>query len=185
MAVPTPPERPLSWFVMRDLKRANAKQPAYKMLTEAGFEVFTPMRTRVVTKGGKQVREEVPFIQDLLFVHSDRETLDETVMRTETLQYRYLKGHAYCTPMTVSEADMNRFIAAVSTVSTPRFFHIDEITPGMYGSTIKMICEGTLNGIEGRLLKLKGSGKKRLVVELPGLLAAAVEISTADYIELL
>ena len=48
-----------------------------------------------------------------------------------------------------------------------------------------MVCPGALDGIEGLLLKIRGSGKKRLLVELPGILAAAVEIRNADYIQLL
>ena len=31
------------WFVMRDLKRGNAKQPAYKLLDELKIRFFTPM----------------------------------------------------------------------------------------------------------------------------------------------
>lgn len=41
------------WFVMRDLKRANAKLPAYKQLEEAGFRVFTPMTTKIMEISGK------------------------------------------------------------------------------------------------------------------------------------
>lgn len=54
----------------------------------------------------------------------------------------------------------------------------------MYGAKIRMVCEGPINGFEGTLLKIKGSGKKRLLVKLTGVLAAAVEIGNADYIEL-
>ena len=43
------------WFVMRDLKRLNAKLPAYKQLKEMDFELFTPMKWQLVSKGGKQV----------------------------------------------------------------------------------------------------------------------------------
>lgn len=31
------------WFVMRDLKRPNAKLPAYKMLEDKRFEVFAQL----------------------------------------------------------------------------------------------------------------------------------------------
>ena len=54
---------------MRDLKRANAKVPAYKLLEEMKMEVFVPMKWHLVTRKGMRIREEVPFIQDLLFVH--------------------------------------------------------------------------------------------------------------------
>lgn len=156
------------WFVMRDLKRANAKLPAYKQLEEAGFRVFTPMTTKIMEN----------------FVYSSKEALDKVVTRTHTLQYRFLKGAAYCTPMTVPVAEMDRFITAVTSVKTPQYYHLNEITPSMYGAKIRMVCEGPINGFEGTLLKIKGSGKKRLLVKLTGVLAAAVEIGNADYIEL-
>lgn len=38
------------WFVMRDLKRSNAKQPAYKQLEDNGMEVFTPMKSCIKIK---------------------------------------------------------------------------------------------------------------------------------------
>lgn len=171
------------WYVMRDLKRPNAKLPAYKQLSEAGFCVFTPMTSKVVDVCGRRKRIEVPFVQDLLFVFSERELLDRVVERTDTLQYRYLKGAPYRTPMTVPDCDMNRFIDAVTLVKTPQYYQIDEITPAMYGARVRMICNGPLNGYEGTLLKIKGSGKKRLLVNLTGLLCAAIEISQADYIE--
>lgn len=173
------------WFVMRDLKRPNAKLPAYRQLSEAGFEVFTPMTTKITIAGGKRVRLQVPFVYDLLFVHSSREKLDPIVNRTDTLQYRFLKGHAYGTAMTVPTKEMERFIAAVTHVKTPKYYSPDEITPEMYGAKVRMVCEGPLNGYEGTLLKIKGSGKKRLIVSLPGLLTATVEIASSDYIELI
>lgn len=171
------------WFVMRDLKRANAKNPAYAMLAEKGFEVFTPMTTRVSERGGKKERREVPFIQDLLFVKSTREELDPVVERTETLQYRFLKGHAYGTAMVVPDHEMDSFIVAVRSVATPRYYHLDEITPEMYGARVRIIGDSRLDGLEGTILKIKGARKKRILIELPGLLAAAVELSSADLIQ--
>lgn len=170
------------WFVMRDLKRANAKNPAYAMLAEMGFEVFTPMTTRVSIRGGKKERKEVPFIQDLLFVKSSREELDPVVRRTETLQYRFLKGHAYGTVMTVPDREMDMFIVAVRSVTTPRYYHLDEITPEMYGTQVRIIG-GTLDGYNGTLLKIHGSRKKRLIITIPQLIAATVEVDPA-YIQL-
>ena len=36
-------EQRMHWYVMRDLKRPNAKLPAYKQLSDEHLEVFTPM----------------------------------------------------------------------------------------------------------------------------------------------
>lgn len=58
------------WYVMRDLKRCNAKKPAYKQLQEAGVKVFVPLKWQIILQKGKKVREKVPVIQDLLFVYA-------------------------------------------------------------------------------------------------------------------
>ena len=60
----------LKWFVMRDLTRPIAKLPAYLMLKDMGIEFYTPMVSKVVTRGGKRVRKQMPFIHDLIFVHA-------------------------------------------------------------------------------------------------------------------
>lgn len=170
---------------MRDLSRPNALHPAWERLPREGFEVFTPMTVKIIEQRGRHIKKQTPFIHGLLFVHATRQQLDEAVRHSETLQYRFLKGHSYGTAMTVPDADMQRFIAAVSGIAAPRYIRPEEITPQMYGARVRMICDGPLNAYEGRLLRVKGSGKKRLIIELPGLLAAAVEIAAADYLELL
>ena len=40
-------EQRMHWYVMRDLKRPNAKLPAYKQLSDEHLEVFTPMQWRL------------------------------------------------------------------------------------------------------------------------------------------
>ena len=175
----------MQWFVMRDLKRPNAKLPAYKQLSEAGFNVFTPLISKIITQKGRKVRIEVPIVRDLLFVFSEKETLDKIVAHTETLQYRFVKGAPPGTPMTVPTKEMERFMSAVAYVKTPKYYSPEEITPDMHGATIRMVCEGPINGVEGKLLKIRGARKKRLLIEIPGLLAATIEINKSDYIELL
>lgn len=166
----------MQWFVMRDLKRANAKTPAYKQLGEGGFDVFTPMKWVVGEAHGRRQRLYVPYVQDLLFVRAAREDLDPIVSATATLQYRYVRGAAYCTPMTVRDTDMERFIKAVRTDDNTTYYSPDELTPSMYGRSIRIVG-GPLDGYEGRLLSVRGMRKKRLLVEVPGLLTAAVEVN--------
>lgn len=175
---------PVQWFVMRDLKRRNAKLPAYKQLADAGFEIFTPMVTKIIEQNGKRRRVEMPYIQDLLFAHSRRQELDPVVRRTETLQYRYVAGAPYQQPLVVPDRDMTRFVAAVSQSPQVQYFHPTEITPDMLGRHTRVVGAGALDGMECRLLSIKGSRKTRLLVELPGLLSASIEISP-DYIELI
>lgn len=171
----------LRWFVMRDLKRHNAKLPAYKMLGDMNIKVFTPMVWKLRVRQGKREPQEVPFMQDLLFVHDSRRVLDPIVEMVGTLQYRYMRGGNHI-PMTVKDDDMDRFIQAVEATNTPCFYTPAKITSSMLGKQVRIIG-GPLDGYEGRLQKLQGSRVKRLFVELPGLLTAAVEVEP-EYIQL-
>lgn len=165
------------WYALRDLKRPNAKVKAYQQLEEQGFEVFTPLHWVVTTVAGKKQRRKVPVISDMLFVRSTRSSLDKVVAATETLQYRFAKG-MQATPMTVRDEEMDIFARACGAVPEVRYYLPEEITPDMIGKPIRLIG-GTLNGLEGVLLKTRGTRKKRLLVQLSGLLAAAIEVSPA------
>lgn len=170
----------LKWFVMRDLKRPNAKTPAYKFLQGQGMEVFTPLYPPHLNK--KRELEEKPVIHGLLFVHDTQENLDPVVDKLPTLQYRYLPKKRR-TPMTVPDAEMSRFIHAATVTDAPCYYLPQEITPNMCGRRIRVIG-GPLDGYEGKLLTTRGSKIKRLLVELPGFLSVGVEVNP-DYIQLL
>lgn len=81
---------------------------------------------------GKRVRQQVPFMPDLLFVYDSRKVLDPLVERIATLQYRFVKGGNH-QPMTVRNADMERFIRAVDAMNNPCFYTPEEINPDMLG----------------------------------------------------
>lgn len=171
------------WFVMRDLRRRNSRVLAVHDLSEAGLEVFTPMTQIIMTIGGRRQKREVPVIQDLLFVHESKDTLDPYVEKYTTLQYRYVAGRSKNDPMTVRPAEMERFIRAVTNTSTPLYYRPGELTPSMYGKTVRIIG-GIFDGYEGRLLSVKGMRKRRLLIELPALITAAVEVEP-EFIQML
>lgn len=168
------------WFVMRDLTRYNAKMPAYQMLDKMEIENFTPMVPKIITYNGKRTCKEVPFIHDLIFVHDTRLVIDPVVEKVRTFQYRFLKGRE---PMTVRDKDMDYFKKAVESAGKPQYYRPQDITPDMRNRKIRIIGS-QLDGCEGYLLTVRGSRRKRLLVELPSLLAAAVEVEP-EYIQLL
>ena len=182
-----PPVNPASddisrWFVMRDLSRSNAKLPAWEMLRARHIRHFTPLVWRMASRGGKQAPKQVPYIQDLIFVYGTREVLDPLVERVRTFQYRYLR-HTWREPMTVPDQDMERFIRAVESTHSPRYYTPEEVTPEMRNRPV-CIVGGPLDGYTGTLVTVRGSKRKRLLVEIPMLLAAAVEVEP-EYIKLL
>lgn len=171
------------WFVMRDLKRRNSNCLAIHDLEKAGLEVFTPMTQMIMTIGGKRQRRDVPVIQDLLFVHEAKETIDPFVAMYPTLQFRYLFGKTKEEPMTVREDEMEKFIFAVGHTESPIYYRPGEINDSMFGKRVR-IMGGMLDQYEGRLLSVKGMRKRRLIVELQGLISAAVEVDP-DYIQII
>lgn len=170
------------WYVLRDLTRSNARKPGYRLLEELSVEFFTPMRRRAVVRGGRKTWEEVPFLHDLLFVHASRVEMDPVIERTPTLQYRYVRG-GYRAAMTVPTREMDRFIHAVRSAPSACYYRPEEVTPEMYGKRVRIVG-GPMDGYEGHLLSHRGSKVRRLLVELPNCLTAAVEVQP-DLIEVL
>lgn len=175
------PQESLQWFAMRDLKRRHAKLPAYKLFENLKVPYFTPMVHQLVVVNGKRIDQEVPFMPDLLFVKDTREHLDLIVESTPKLQYRYKIGVQH-TPIIVPTAEMERFIYAVESSENPKFYSLNEVTSEMINRKIRIIG-GKLDGYTGTLVTTRGSKVKRLLVELPSLLAASIEVE-AEYIQL-
>ena len=70
---------------------------------------------------------------------------------------------------------LDYFMKAVETSESPQYFRPEDITPEMRKRKIRIIG-GPLDGYEGHLITVRGSKVKRLLVELPALLAATVEV---------
>ncbi len=172
-----------SWFVLRDFKKFNSKNPAYKELPKQGVECFTPMRWIVTGRYGKKKREYVPVIQNLLFAHESRDKLDPIISQTDRLQYQFARGGGQGTPMIVPDKDMERFINAVNNDDSPVYYTPEELTADMIGKEVVINGE-PLNGYRGKLLKMQGSKKRRLIVEVKGLLVAAIEVNP-DYVQII
>lgn len=163
------------WFVMRDLKRANTKHPAYRYFQEKDMEVFTPTKQKLIVKDGQRIIREVPCVPDLLFVHDTRENVDPIVENIPTIQYRWVRNK-YREPMVVPDAEMERFIHAVNASANPRFYLPEEITPAMVNRRVRIVG-GLMDGYEGTLVTVRGSKVKRLLIGIPNVLSVGVEVS--------
>lgn len=172
------------WYALRDFRPANTRQTAYDALRQSGVDCYTPMIWKIAAdRTGRRRRVRRPVIADLLFAKGTREELDPVIKAVGRLQYRFRRGAGPQNLMIVPMEEMERFIAATQTDERPIFFRPNEITPSMYGREIK-INGGSLHGVRGRLLKMRGSRTRRLIVEIPDFLIAAVEVEP-DFIELI
>ena len=174
------------WYVLRDLARPNAKNPAYKQLQaipEMKDCVFVPLKQHVFTEFGKRVVRYVPYMPDLVFVHKSREELDPIVSKIGLLQYRYVRGGKQFEAMRVRHQDFEAFRNAVEGTENVEYYSYDEVSPRLYGKQIRIIG-GRLNGLQGRLMNKRGSKTKRLLIDLQECnLSAAILVET-EYIQL-
>ena len=175
------------WYVLRDLARPNAKNPAYKQLQampEMKDCVFVPLKQRVFVEFGKRVVRFIPYMPDLVFVHKSREELDPIVRKMELLQYRYVRGGKRDEAMSVRHKDFEVFRRAVEQTDNVEYFSYEEVSPRLYGKQIRIIG-GCLNGFEGRLMSKRGSKCKRLLIDLQECnLSAAIQVES-EFIQLL
>ena len=174
------------WYVLRDLARPNAKNPAYKQLQampEMKDCVFVPLKQRVFVEFGKRVVRFVPYMTDLVFVHKSKEELDPIVRNMKLLQYRYVRGGKQFEAMSVRAEDFKKFKDAIEQTDNVEYYSYEEVSPQIYGKQIRIIG-GRLDGFEGRLMSKRGSKFKRLLVDLEDCnLTAAIEVES-EYIQL-
>lgn len=164
----------VKWYVLRDLRRANAKSRAYQLLLRNKIEVFTPMKWERGKGEGRRAIVETPVIPDLLIAHSSVSRLAKYVTAENRLQYRYLRG-GWLRKMTVDDAEMRRFMQAMSAGSYVDYYSPEDFNPGRIGETIT-IRGGAFDGQEGILLRVDGAKRKSLVVRLSNLFVAVVEL---------
>ena len=148
-----------------------------------GLASFVPLKYEVKTLKGQERRLLVPAITQLIFVKG---TLDEVQDYIANAHYVvYIQRSTYTNHkkyLTVPTKAMEDFIAV--TENTERhvtYFRPDEITL-REGDKIR-VKGGLYDGREGIIMRIKGKRNKHLVVQIPGILIAAVEMSP-DMIEL-
>lgn len=160
------------WYVMRAYKSEGL---AERLLTQEGVEHFIPKWYVVRVYHGRKSRRLVPVIPSLLFVRTHRSTLVEFKKRYNFLQFILQSRDGSQEYLTVPDKQMDDFIR----VSERREQAVTYYTPAELnlerGSRVRIIG-GPFDGVEGVFVKIRGMRNRRLVVEIPDTLLAAVEI---------
>lgn len=157
------------WYALRVTYGRELKFQT--MLNEVGFETFVPMKKKKVEKGGKQFTIVVPAVSNLCFVNTDKTVLDRFMNELgEACPARYIWDKANSRPAVIPDKAMNDFIT-VCTVMADDVLYIKEITAKLREGRKVRILNGPFKGIEGTVMRVKRS--RRVVVELPGMLAVA------------
>ena len=175
------------WYVVGSLNRQNELKIRDAFRSE-GRECFVPLRyelvkvkERVVVKGQKVVQEHkerrlLPAIPGMVFVKGELEELQKFVAhRKERVFLRKSTFSNREDYLTVSDHDMENFIAVTEKAGE----RITYYEPGEIqlrpGDRIR-VNGGVYDGREGVIMRVKGKRKKQLVVSIPGILIASVEM---------
>ena len=142
-----------------------------------GLEAFVPLSYVVKTKKGQKYRALVPALSRLLFVKG---TLEEIKTYIQQAQFMlFIRKSTFSNKedyLTVPTKAMEDFIA----ITEHREEHVTYFRPEeislQQGDKIR-IKGGLYDGREGVIMRIKGKRNKHLVVQIPGLLVAAVEIT--------
>lgn len=126
------------------------------------------------TWGTRKVKVERPIIPDLLIVYASEENLSPYIDVNGKLHYRIIRGSGG-KKMIVKDSEMERFLRAASVASSIDYYTPEDFSPKRIGKPIKIIG-GQFDGEEGILVRVEGRTRKRLVVRLPNLFVAVIEL---------
>lgn len=184
---------PSSWYALRVSYSRELK--VRDRLNELGVKTFVPMMWRRcpvkpgMTTGnpgmttGNPSRRLVPAVGNLCFAYSTRAELEDFIRGYgETSPVHFYWDRTANKPLTVPEKAMNDFIAVSSTLDED-LIYITEITSKLReGQTVK-VKEGPFKGVEGKVVRIRKS--RRILVELPGMLAVATTYIQPEYLEII
>lgn len=142
-----------------------------------GLEAFVPLTYVVKTQRGQKHRALVPAISKLLFVKGTLEEVKDYIQHAHFVVFirksTFSNKEDY---LTVPTKAMEDFIAVTEHHEEHvTYFRPEEISL-QEGDKIR-IKGGLYDGREGIIMRIKGKRNKHLVVQIPGMLIAAIELS--------
>ena len=171
------------WFVMGS-RNAQKELLIRDEARTNGLEAFVPVRYVSKTLRGQKQIKMVAAISGYVFVKATTTELEGWIAKSH---YSIFPRKSTFTDkedfLTVPDRDMQNFIAVIEKAGEHiTFFKPDEIALNP-GDRIR-VQGGLYDGREGVVMRIKGKRNKHLVVQIPGILIAAVELAP-EMVELL
>ena len=134
------------------------------------------------TRSGIQ-RKLVPAISSLVFVYWTREGLDSYIRSFgDARPVNYYWDRTIDAPLTIPDKEMENFITVASTLDEDLVFLTEVSDKLREGQTVK-VKEGPFKGVEGKIVRIRKS--RRVLVELPGMLAVASTYVAPEELEII
>jgi transcription antitermination factor NusG len=169
------------WYALRVTYGRALKFKA--ILDEARFRTFVPMCRKTVEKNGKRTNITVPAVTNLCFVRSTQDIIYSFLKNQgESCPASFMWDRATRNPVIVPDKPMEDFMK-ISLAMSDDVIYLKEITDKLRAGQKVMILEGPFAGVEGKIIRVKRS--KRVMVELPGMLAIATTYIPAEDLKIL
>lgn len=172
-----------SWFALRATYSRELK--ISRQLSERGVRTFVPMvwRRCPVKPGMPQSKKLVPAISSICFVYSTRAEIDEYIRCFgDARPVNYYWDRTKNAPLVVPDKAMEDFITVASSMDE-ELVYITEISPKLKEGQAVRVKEGPFKGVEGKVVRIKKS--RRILVELPGMLAVATTFVDPSSLEII
>ena len=164
------------WYVI-GTRTIRHEEKIRDELRKAGFRSHVPMKYELKTVRGQERRTMIPAISGLIFVRGSYDALKE-YMQYKSHEKFYIRKSTFSNKedyLTVRDEVMERFIDYTNIRQEKITYFKPEELNLKEGETIK-IKGGLYDGLEGTVLRLKGKRNKHIVVQIPNIVIAAIEI---------
>ena len=151
-----------------------------RVLEESGVGCFIPMQYHFRLRHGRRVKELVPVVRNLLFVHARPSDLRR--VKDELPYLQYITDTRSHEKIIVPDAQMRHFIAAAGTYSDQLLYFRPEEVNLSKGTRVR-VTGGDFAGREGVFVKVKGARDRRVVIAIEGVIAVALATIHPDLIE--
>ncbi|GHU62555.1 transcriptional regulator [Bacteroidia bacterium] len=167
------------WYVLRITYNRALK--CKENLDKMGIINFIPMHYITETKGNKIRRKRVPVIQNLIFVYTNKLTIEQIKQNTDMYSFvRYIMDKATGKPMIVPYKQMQDFITIAEGNDEKVMYLSAAEIPLKRGDKVR-ITKGIWAGVEGEFLRIKGD--RRVVVIIQGIMAVATVFIHPSWLE--
>ena len=158
---------PSSWYALRVSYSRELK--VQKALDALGVKTFVPMMWKRCPDNSD--RKLVPAVGNLCFAYSTKTALEDFIRGYGEASPVHFYWHRTANrPLTVPDKAMNDFITVASTLDED-IVYVTEISAKLREGQTVMVKDGPFKGVEGKVVRIRKS--RRILVELPGILAVA------------
>ena len=145
---------------------------------KAGLEAFVPLKYSIKSRKKRKVRALVPVLSGMIFIKGTEDEVKDYIMNKAHFTV-FIRKSTFSNKedyLTVSVKAMDNFIAVIENHEAHITYFKPEEIKLQVGDQIR-VKGGIYDGKEGIIMRIKGKRNKHLVVQIPGILVAAIEMA--------